>query len=139
MPNAASAFGSGESPLAAAQRELPVVGAGLGRVASNQREQPLALEGVQDGAELRVEWHVSPILGACGNTRILAGSVTMPPLLLASPARAGYPGPVAGSLGSRGPSVGGWSGWPGRFRGSLRSQRAPAEAPGHAVERVPYF
>jgi hypothetical protein len=31
------------------------------------------------------------------------------------------------------------SGWPARFCGSLRSECAPAEAPGHAVERVPYL
>ena len=31
------------------------------------------------------------------------------------------------------------SGRPARFRGSLRSECAPAEAPGHAVERVPYL
>jgi hypothetical protein len=60
------------------------VGAGLGRVAPDQREQSLALEGIQDGAELRVERHVvSDPLAACGNTKILSGSVTMPPLLLA--------------------------------------------------------
>src|ERR1700722_12078336 len=58
---------------AAAQRQRPVVGAGLRRVAPDQRGQSLALEGVQDGAELRVERH----------TRILSGSVTVPPLLLA--------------------------------------------------------